>query len=152
MSVPISSETREEQLVQWCQDQIAYSSHFGGVLGRRLRRYRALVLFVSVSVTVLSGISQIKDHWPWSVTVAAGLSTFFAGLLTISKTEESVVNNLSRWGQLRRELLLYQQEAGIYEGMEPHKQRLTFAERLTSIDEASWTESLKQYRSETKSG
>lgn len=123
----------------------------GGALARRLRRYRAFVLFFSVSVTVLSGIPEIKGHWSWSITVAAGLSTFFAGLLTISKTEEAVVNNMSRWGQLRRELLLYQQEAGIYKGMEPDKQRLIFAERLAVIDEGSQAQSMKQYGSEAKS-
>ena len=105
-------EEREKQLIDWCEDQTHWYFARTGQLGKRLRLYRALVLLFSVTVTVLSGIPEVKNLMPWSITVAAGLSTFFAGLLTISKTEESYANYMYAGGQFRRELLLYRQQAG----------------------------------------
>jgi len=137
---------REAQLTAWCTEQLAWLRAKSEQFGKRLRRYRALALFFSVCVTVLSGIAEIKNLAPWAVTVAAGFSTFFSGLLSISKAEENYATYVSASGQYRRELMLYQQQAGVYAGLDEQKKLAVFAERIANIDEQIYTRHVKDDR------
>lgn len=139
-------DVRESQLLDFCKDQTAWFTAKSRYLGSRLRLYRALVLFCSVSVTVLSGIPEVKTTVPWSITVASGLATFFAGLLTMSKTEENYVNHMTAAGQFRRELMLYQQHAGAYASLDQEKQLQLLAERIATFDEENYSKAAKQLR------
>jgi hypothetical protein len=142
-----SFELREKKILSQLDDLATYYDLTARRSGRRLRRYRGLVLFFSVSVTVLSGIPELKAFAPWSVTVAAGLSTFFAGLLTTSKIEESYIDAMDAAGRFRREVLLYESKAGVYVGLEAEKQLQVLVERIAAFDEQMYSKAAKRHSS-----
>ena len=144
-------EQREQRFVQFCQDQVTWHSTTARRLSKYLSRLRTLVLLCSVIVTVISGIPEIKTRIPWAVTVAAGISTFCAGLLGISKAEEKFLNYVEAAGQFRRELLLYQARGGVYAEADSEKRFQLFAERVISFDEKSYAEYVAKLRSSAKS-
>ena len=82
--------------------------------GKRLSLYTRLGLLFSVGVTVISGVSRIAASYPWIITIAGGLATLFAGLLSCTKAHEYYLHSGSQHAKVYAEKLLYLGAGGPY--------------------------------------
>jgi hypothetical protein len=83
---------------------------------------------------VISGISAVKDGWSWVITIVAGLSTFFTGMLTVSKAQEYYLNAGSQHGKVDAEKVLFLGGGGPYAtATSPEAKIQLLAERVQAI-------------------
>jgi len=90
----------------------------------QFQRLQMAALFFSVSVTVLSGLSVVRERAGWIVTVVAGLGALANGIVAITKAQERRRLYAMQYTEYSSEKLRYLQNVTPYADPDP-EERLT---------------------------
>jgi hypothetical protein len=125
-----SFEEREKLALEFAQKSIDWNYKNAQWAGQLFRSGQIAALIFSVLVTVLSGISAVRDKIGWLVTVVAGLGTIANGVLTLTRVQERQRLTMLAGADLVKERFMYLEGVGPYAEPDREKRLGIFSTRM----------------------